>query len=74
MRRHGSPVFICIAIVCLIVSFLLPSTLDAKEIVVAIGDSITQADTHWTVQGHRNTVQGGWVTRLENLLEKDFPG
>jgi len=73
MRRYGSPVFIWITIVCLSVSFLLPSALAAKEIVVAIGNSITQADTHWTVYGHRNTVQGGWVTRLENLLEKDFP-
>ncbi|MDP6924987.1 MAG: SGNH/GDSL hydrolase family protein [Candidatus Scalindua sp.] len=24
--------------------------------------------------GHKNTVQGGWATRLSNLLEKDFPG
>ena len=74
MRRHGSLVFIWITIVYLSVLFLPSSSLVAKEIVVAIGDSITQADTHWTVQGHRNTVQGGWVTRLENLLEKDFPG
>ncbi len=73
MRRYGSPVFIWITIVCLSVSFLLPSALAAKEIVVAIGNSITQADTHWTAYGHRDTVQGGWVTRLENLLEKDFP-
>ncbi|MDV5165497.1 MAG: SGNH/GDSL hydrolase family protein [Candidatus Scalindua sp.] len=35
---------------------------------------MTQADTHWTVLGHKNTVQGGWATRLSNLLEKDFPG
>jgi len=74
MRRHGSPVFICIAIVYLSASFLPSSSLVAKEIVVAIGDSITQADTHWTVNGHRNSIQGGWVTRLGNLLEKNFPG
>ncbi len=74
MRRHGSPVFVCIAIVYLTVSLLLSSLLFAKEIVVAIGDSITQADTHWTVNRHRNTIQGGWVTRLVNLLQKNFPG
>jgi len=74
MRRHGSLVFIWITIVYLSVSFLPSSSLVAKEIVVAIGDSITQADTHWTVNGHRNSTQGGWVTRLGNLLEKNFPG
>ena len=74
MRRHGSLVFIWITIVYLSVSFLPSSSLVAKEIVVAIGDSITQADTHWTVNGHRNSIQGGWVTRLGNLLEKNFPG
>ena len=67
MRRHGSLVFIWITIVYLSVSFLPSSSLVAKEIVVAIGDSITQADTHWTVNGHRNSIQGGWVTRLGNL-------
>ena len=74
MRRHGSLVFIWITIVYLSVLFLPSSSLVAKEIVVAIGDSITQADTHWTVNGHRNSIQGGWVTRLGNLLEKNFPG
>ncbi len=74
MRRHCSPVFFWIAIVCLSVSLLPLSPLTAKEVIVAIGDSITQADTHWTVKGHKNTIQGGWVTRLENLLEKGFPG
>jgi len=74
MRRHGSLVFIWITIVYLSVSFLPSSSLVAKENVVAIGDSITQADTHWTVNGHRNSIQGGWATRLGNLLEKNFPG
>jgi lysophospholipase L1-like esterase len=73
IKKSGLPFFLCTTIVCLSISFLPPSSLVAKEIIVAIGDSITQADTHWTVQGHKNTIQGGWVTRLGNLLEKDFP-
>ncbi|MDP6924986.1 MAG: hypothetical protein R2568_01975 [Candidatus Scalindua sp.] len=32
MRRHGSPVFICITIVCLIVLFPPLSPLTAKEV------------------------------------------
>jgi len=73
MRRHGSPAFLWSTIVCLSIAFLSTSPLVAKEVIVAIGDSITQADTHWMVQGHKNTIQGGWVTRLGNFLEEDFP-
>lgn len=73
IKKSGLPLFLWIAIVCLGISFLSPSPLIAKEVIVAIGDSITQADTHWAVQGHKNTIQGGWVTRLGNLLEEDFP-
>lgn len=73
IKKSGLLLCLWITIVCLNISFLSPSPLVAKEVIVAIGDSITQADTHWTVQGHRNTIQGGWVTRLGNLLEKDFP-
>ena len=74
MRKHCSHVFTWIIIVCLSVLFLTSSPLTAKEVIVAIGDSITQPDTHWTVNGHKNTIQDGWVTRLENLLKKNFPG
>ena len=73
MRRHVSPVFIRIIIVCLCIVFLSASPLFAKEVIVAIGDSITQADTHWTVLGHKNTIQGGWVTRLRSILNENFP-
>ena len=73
MKKFVSPDFLRITIVCLSIAFLSTSPLVAKEVVVAIGDSITQADTHWTVQRHKNTIQGGWVTRLGNLLEEDFP-
>ncbi|MCP4265507.1 MAG: SGNH/GDSL hydrolase family protein [Candidatus Brocadiaceae bacterium] len=73
IKKFGLPIFLRANIVCLSISFLLISPLVAKECIVAIGDSITQADTHWTVQGHKNTIQGGWVTRLESLLEEDFP-
>jgi lysophospholipase L1-like esterase len=74
IKKSGLPSFLWISIVCFSLLFLTPLQLVAKEIIVAIGDSITQADTHWTLNGHKNTIQGGWVTRLENLLEKDFPG
>ncbi|MGR3292927.1 MAG: SGNH/GDSL hydrolase family protein [Candidatus Scalindua sp.] len=73
IKKSGLPLFLWITIVCLSISFLPPSPLVAKEVIVAIGDSITQADTHWTVQGHKNTIQGGWVTRLGRLLDEDFP-
>ena len=73
MRRYGSPAFLRITIVCISIAFLPASPLVAKEVIVAIGDSITQADTHWMVQGHKNTIQGGWVTRLECILNEDFP-
>ncbi len=73
MKKFVAPVFIRITIVFLSIAFLSASPLFAKEVIVAIGDSITQADTHWTVQGHKNTIQGGWVTRLKNLLEEGFP-
>ncbi len=73
IKKFGLPFFLWLAIVCLNISLLPPSPLIAKEVIVAIGDSITQADTHWTVNGHKNTIQGGWVTRLGNLLEQDFP-
>ena len=74
IKKSGLPSFLWITIACFSILFLTPSPLVAKEVIVAIGDSITQADTHWTVNGHRNTIQGGWVTRLGNLLEKEFPG
>ena len=73
MRRHGPTVFLQITIFCLSIAFLSASPLFAKEVIVAIGDSITQADTHWTVQGHKNKIQGGWVTRLESILNENFP-
>ncbi len=72
-KKLSLPVVLQITIVCLSITFLSASPLVAKEVIVAIGDSITQADTHWTVQGHKNTIQGGWVTRLGDLLEDDFP-
>jgi lysophospholipase L1-like esterase len=74
IKKSGLPSFLWITIACFSILFLTPSQLVAKEVIVAIGDSITQADTHWAVNGHRNTIQGGWVTRLGNLLEKNFPG
>ena len=74
IKKSGLPSFLWITIICFSILFLTPLQLVAKEVIVAIGDSITQADTHWTVNGHRNTIQGGWVTRLGNLLEKEFPG
>ena len=74
IKKSGLPSFLWITIACFSILFLTPLQLVAKEVIVAIGDSITQADTHWTVNGHRNTIQGGWVTRLGNLLEKEFPG
>jgi lysophospholipase L1-like esterase len=73
IKKFGLPVFLRVNIVCLSIAFLSASPLVAKESIVTIGDSITQADTHWTVQEHKNTIQGGWVTRLGNLLEEDFP-
>ena len=74
IKKLSLPIVLWITIACLSIAFLPASPLVAKEVIVAIGDSITQADTHWTVQGHKNTIQGGWVTRLGNLLEDDFPG
>ena len=74
IKKSGLPSFLWITIACFSILFLTPSQLVAKEVIVAIGDSITQADTHWAVNGHRNTIQGGWVTRLGKLLEKNFPG
>lgn len=59
-------------IFCFSIFFLSALPLFAKEVIVAIGDSITQADTHWTVEGHKNTIQGGWVTRLESILNENF--
>jgi lysophospholipase L1-like esterase len=73
IKKFGLPIFLRVNIVCLSIAFLLTTPLVAKECIVAIGDSITQADTHWTVKEHKNTIQGGWVTRLGNLLEDDFP-
>ena len=74
IKKLNLPVVLRITIVCLSIASLSASPLVAREVIVAIGDSITQADTRWTVQGHKNTIQGGWVTQLGNLLEKDFPG
>ncbi len=73
IKKLGLPFFLWITIVCLSISFLPPSPLVAKEVIVAIGDSITQADTHWTVQGYKNTIQGGWVNRLRSILNEYFP-
>ncbi len=73
MKRYSSPLLFWFAIVCLCATFLSTSPLIAKEVIVAIGDSITQADTHWTVQKHKNTIQGGWVTRLGSTLNKNLP-
>jgi len=73
IKKCVSSVALQTILVCLSFTFLSNSPLIAKEAIVAIGDSITQADTHWAVNGHKNTIQGGWVTRLRNLLEKEFP-
>lgn len=74
INKIVSSVVLLITLACFSITFLPPSSLVAKEVIVAIGDSITQADTHWTVNGHKNTIQGGWVTRLENFLDENFPG
>ena len=73
IKKFGAPVFLRITIVCFSIAFLSTSPLFAKEVIVAIGDSITQADTHWTVLGHKNTIQGGWVTRLGSMLNENYP-
>ncbi len=73
MKKYSSSLLFWFATVYLNITFLSTSPLLAKELIVAIGDSITQADTHWTVQGHKNTIQGGWVTRLESILNENFP-
>jgi hypothetical protein len=39
MRRHGSPAFLWITIVCISIAFLSASPLVAKDVIVAIGDS-----------------------------------
>ncbi|MBC8553849.1 MAG: SGNH/GDSL hydrolase family protein [Candidatus Brocadiales bacterium] len=74
IKKFVSSVVLQTILVCLSFTFLSTYPLIAKEVIVAIGDSITQADTHWTVNGHKNTIQGGWVTRLGNLLDRNFPG
>ena len=49
IKKSGLPSFLWITIACFSILFLTPLQLVAKEVIVAIGDSITQADTHWTV-------------------------
>ena len=73
IKKSGLLLSLWITIACLSISFLTPSPLIAKESIIAIGDSITQADTQWTVLGHKNTIQGGWVTRLGSILNENFP-
>ncbi len=73
IKKVVSSVVLLITLACFSITFLPPSSLIAKDVIVAIGDSITQADTHWTVNGHKNTIQGGWVTRLGSILNENFP-
>lgn len=42
--------------------------------IVAIGDSIMKGGTNWSIQGHRNTTFGGWVTLLQDRLDEASPG
>lgn len=43
--------------------------------VVAIGDSITRGDAYGNATlDHKNTIDGGWVTRLRQRLEAGAPG
>jgi lysophospholipase L1-like esterase len=43
-------------------------------VIVAIGDSITYGATRRSLLDHKNTIFGGWVTRLQTKLDEDFPG
>ena len=51
---------------------IFAQSLSAKTVIVAIGDSITKGDTSFTLLGHKNNIQGGWVIRLRNKLQEDF--
>ncbi|MBC8228716.1 hypothetical protein H8E77_04100, partial [bacterium] len=73
MKKLRPSIFLWIHIVCFSIVFLSASPLFAKKVIVAIGDSITQGDTQFTLLEHRNTIQGGWVTRLRNRLQEYFP-
>lgn len=45
-----------------------------RQLIVAIGDSVVYGDAISGGVGHANTIKGGWVTRLGNRLDEDFPG
>jgi lysophospholipase L1-like esterase len=72
--RVKIPDTIKITIVLLLGTLTLAQSLTAETVIVAIGDSITHGGTGWQLLGHRNTIFGGWVTRLQDRLEEDFPG
>jgi lysophospholipase L1-like esterase len=65
-----------IGLITALIMFMLISaqSLVAEIMVVAIGDAITYGSTGSQLLGHRNTIFGGWVTRLQDKLEEDFPG
>jgi acyl-CoA thioesterase-1 len=69
--KAGMRRFAAILVVLLLSTFA--QSLSAKTVIVAIGDSITYAGTNWGSGVHRNTVFGGWVTRLRDRLQDDFP-
>jgi len=72
--KTGTRRFSWITAVFLLGIFTFAQSASAETLIIAIGDSITYAGTNWSVQGHRNTIFGGWVTRLQTILETDHPG
>lgn len=74
-RRSRPTLWLWLAILLLSVSVWGYALQQPGEtVIVAIGDSITAGGTNWGNQfGHDNKISGGWVTRLQSHLDKDFP-
>lgn len=43
------------------------------QLIVAIGDSVVYGDAISEGDGHANTIKGGWVSRIDNQLNEEFP-
>ena len=71
--RRLTPSLIRLHIACLGIACLCTSPVASQEVIVGIGDSITFGSTWPELLGHKNTIEGGWVTRIEAKIQEDFP-
>lgn len=74
IRNTTSTALILGVVAFTLVSAGCQAALPQPKMIVAIGDSLVSGGELRMHQGHESTITGGWVTRLQSMLDDSYPG